>query len=83
MDTEGMHSRCIECKAQLNSGKGRVTRIEINGLRLVPTLGNLLLLGHVCLACVSTVRYKDIGNIKKTNGFNRENKSYIKRKRSY
>ena len=38
-----------------NSGRGSVTRIEMNGLRLVPPLGNLLLLGHICLACVSTV----------------------------
>ena len=41
-----------------NSGRGSVTRIEINGLRLVPPLSNLLLLGHVCLACVSTVSIK-------------------------
>ena len=42
-------------RSDSNSGRGSVTRIEINGLRLVPPLGNLLLLGHVCLACVSTV----------------------------
>ena len=45
-----------------NSGRGSVTRIEINGLRLVPPLGNLLLLGHVCLACVSTVSIKSTGD---------------------
>ena len=37
-----------------NSGRGSVTRIEIN----VPPLGNLLLLGHGCLACMSTVSIK-------------------------
>ena len=34
----------------------------MNGLRLVPPLGNLLLLGHVCLACVSTVCIKSTGD---------------------
>ena len=45
-----------------NSGRGSVTRIEINGLRLVPPLGNLLLLGHVRLACVSIVCIKSTGD---------------------
>ena len=51
--------------------------LKINGLRLVPPLGNLLLLGHVCSACVVTIGIKK-GKTKGTNGFNnRGNKILI------
>ena len=56
-------------------GEARVTRIEINGPRLVPPLGRLgnLLLGHFCSACVATIGIKK-GKGKGTNGFHRGDK---------
>ena len=48
---------------------------NINGLRLVPPLGNLLLLGVWDMSVQrGYYRYKDNGRTKETNGFNRGNK---------
>ena len=58
----------------LEATNNRTNHVKINGLRLVPPLGKLLLLGHVYSACVVTIWYKDIGKTKETNGFNRGNK---------